>query len=326
MNEDPRSPELQTVADGITAIDTFLGGEPQFNAVYLLSGTEPTLVEAGPAADAAVIGEALDQLGLGPGDLAHIVVTHIHLDHAGGAGVLAERYPAATIWAHERGIAHLADPGRLIASTARTYGEQRMHQLYGTTLPVPADRLRSLADGDRIALGARALDVVHTPGHASHHVALQDSATGVVFTGEAIGSYLPWAECFRPALPPPEVDVELALASIERIRSVGPSALMTSHFGPIADAERGCDRGAERIRRWSDAVRQILRARPETHEDEIVDALQAVAADEFLVDSGRPIDLERYDAIGSIRMNATGLSRYWRKRWEREGLEHAPQS
>ena len=301
------------VADGIEMLDTGMAGQRELNAVYLLPGDEPTLLEAGPAADAPVIAGALDRRGLGPADLAHIVLTHIHLDHAGGAGVLLQRFTVADVWVHELGAPHLRDPQRLVASTARTYGAERMLALFGTTLPVAAGRIRTVTDGDAIALGTRTLDVLHTPGHASHHMALADRATGGVFTGEAVGSHLPWVDVYRPALPPPEVDVEAALASVDRIRGRA-SMLLTSHFGPIADAARGCDRASERIRAWSETVRRISAGTGDL--DVITSALREQARAEHLADAGAPIDLARYDALGSIRMNATGLERYWRKRRE----------
>jgi glyoxylase-like metal-dependent hydrolase (beta-lactamase superfamily II) len=310
---------MTAVADGITMIDTLLGGEPEFNAVYLVAAEEPAIVEAGPGADVALVLEALTSLGVGPGDLAHVVVTHVHVDHAGGSGALVEAFPTATVWAHERGAPHLADPTRLVASTARTYGEERMRELYGETLPVPPERLRAVSDGDRISLGDRALSALYTPGHASHHIALQDARSGAVFTGEAVGSHLPWADAYRPALPPPEVDVEAALTSIGSICARHPSALLTSHFGRIDDADEGCERAADRIRAWAEAVRRRLEADPDVDVDELTEILRDQASREFLADSGSRIDLARYDAIGSIRMNAQGLQRYWRKRWEREG-------
>ena len=137
-----------------------------------------------------------------------------------------------------------------------------------------------------------------------------------MFTGEAIGSHLPWADCYRPALPPPEVDVEQALAGIERIRARARGVLLTSHFGPIADPDEGCARGAERIRAWSETVRAALTSDPDIELGALTAALTEQAAREYLADAGRPIDLARYDAIGSIGMNAAGLARYWRKRWE----------
>jgi glyoxylase-like metal-dependent hydrolase (beta-lactamase superfamily II) len=307
------------VADGIRAIDTGMAGQRELNAVYLLAGDEPCLVESGPGADTEVVVGALEAVGIGAADLAHIAVTHIHVDHAGGAGALLVRFPRARVWVHERGAPHLVDPTRLIASTARTYGEARMRAFYGETLPCDADRITTVVDGDRIPLGGRTLDVIHTPGHASHHVALHDAASGAMFTGEAIGSHLPWADCYRPALPPPEADVEAAVASIERMRGRRPTALLTSHFGGVADPGEGFDRGRERILAWSASVRGRLERAPGTSIDELEERLLEQARSEYEADSGRPFDRGRYDAIGSIRMNAEGLARYWRKRWEHEG-------
>ena len=302
----------------MVAIDTVMAGERELNAVYLLDGTEPCLVETGPGADHDRLTTALDALGVGFGDLAHIVVTHIHMDHAGGAGALLERFPHASVWVHEAGARHLADPERLVASTARTYGQARMRSLYGAMLPVPEERVRAVTDGDRIPLGGRSLSVLHTPGHASHHVALHDDASGAMFTGEAIGSYLPWASCFRPALPPPEVDIEAALASIERIVGRRPTTLLTSHFGRVPDADEACARAADRIQGWAEDVRAILEADADAPEDVLTESLAMRARREFEADAGRPFEPDRYDALGSIRMNAQGLARYWRKRWERE--------
>lgn len=306
------------VADGVRQIDTGMAGQRQLNAVYLLIGDEPSLVESGPGADAPVVIAALETLGIGDADLAHIVVTHIHVDHAGAAGVLLDRFPRARVWVHERGAPHLVDPSRLIASTARTYGEARMRSFYGETLPCDPDRLSPVADGDRIPLGRRTLDVIHTPGHASHHVALHDAASGAMFTGEAIGSHLPWADCYRPALPPPEADIEAAISSIGRMRERRPTSLLTSHFGRVGDPEEGFERGSARILAWAANVRGRLERSPETSIDDLEEHLLEQAREEYEADSGEPFDRGRYDAIGSIRMNAEGLARYWRKRWERE--------
>jgi glyoxylase-like metal-dependent hydrolase (beta-lactamase superfamily II) len=311
-------PLLADVAPGITSMDTGMAGQRELNSVYVIAATEPCLVEAGPGSDGPTILDGLDRLGLSAGELAHVVVTHIHMDHAGGAGALLERFPRATVWVHEAGARHLVDPTRLVASTARTYGEARMRALYGDMLACPADRVRAVSDGDTIQLGNRALHVMHTPGHASHHVALHEDATGALLAGEAIGSYLPWGDAYRPALPPPEVDVEAALATIERMRRVLPSMLLTSHFGRVSDPDRGFERAAERIRAWADTVRDALRTGGADDDELLVDLLTRQARAEFEADAreGVPFDLERYDALGSIRMNAQGLARYWRKRWE----------
>jgi len=320
MDEEPR---FTPVADGIELLDTGMAGQRELNAVYLVAADAPTLVESGPGADTGVVSAALAARGVGSGDLAHVVVTHIHLDHAGGTGALLRSFPTADVWVHERGAPHLADPGRLVASTARTYGQERMQRFFGDTLPVDPSRIHAVTDGDRIPLGGRTLEVLHTPGHASHHVALADDRTGAVFTGEAIGSHLPWVDVYRPALPPPEVDVDAAIASIERIRSRA-GILLTSHFGPIPDVSEGCRRATDRIRTWSEAVRLALADTEDL--DRIADVLQRLAAAEHLADAGTPIDLSRYDALGSIRMNAAGLTRYWKKRWEAEAAKAQPPS
>jgi glyoxylase-like metal-dependent hydrolase (beta-lactamase superfamily II) len=286
--------------------------------VYMIDADEPCLVETGPGADGPAVLTALGALGIGAHDLAHIVVTHIHMDHAGGAGVLLQRFPDATLWVHERGIRHVVDPTRLIASTARTYGEARMRALYGETLPCPAERVRPIVDGDAIAIGDRSLVVIFTPGHATHHVALQESSTGAMFTGEAIGSHLPWADCYRPALPPPEADLEAAIESIARMREQRPTALLPSHFGVVGDPEEGFARGEERIHAWAETVRARLVREPGVSTEALERELAIQARTEYESDSGLPFDISRYDAIGSIRMNAEGLARYWRKRWERE--------
>jgi glyoxylase-like metal-dependent hydrolase (beta-lactamase superfamily II) len=325
VTDGARHPEISTVADGVRMIDTRMTGEPELNAVYLLEGEEPCLVEAGPGADLGLVLEALDSLGVDHGDLAHIVVTHIHIDHAGACGALSRRFGRATVWAHERGAPHLADPTRLVASTARTYGLDRMRAFFGETLPVDEGRLRALSDGDSIPLGDRALSVLHTPGHASHHIALHDTGSGAVFTGESIGSHMPWGPAYRPALPPPEVEVEMALASIELIRSRDPSSLLTSHFGPTPGVPEACDTAARQIRTWSETVRLRLEQDPECDTRTLAADLAALAADEFQQATGRPIDMTRYDALGSIGMNAAGLARYWRKRRERATPEPEPE-
>jgi glyoxylase-like metal-dependent hydrolase (beta-lactamase superfamily II) len=313
-----REPILSPAAPGITTIDTGMIGERAFNSVYFIEGSAPTLVEAGPEADSPVVLQALTELGVDASDLAHIVLTHIHVDHAGGAGALVRLFPRATVWVHERGAPHLVDPARLLASTTRTYGAERMAAFFGSMEPVPAGRVRAVTDGDTIELGERTLGVIHTPGHAGHHVAFHDDASGAVFTGEAIGSFLPWGPAFRPALPPPEVDVELALHSIDRIAATGPTRLFTSHFGPVPDGLDGCERAKEAVSSWNAVVARALTVDEATSSQALTDELKAHAEREFAAQAGRELgdELTRYDVLGSIAMNAAGLARYWQKQRE----------
>lgn len=308
------------VAEGITAIDTFMGGRERYTAGYLLDATEPTLIETGPGTSVEPVTRALERLGIAGDDLAHIVVTHIHLDHAGGAGAIAARFPRASVRVHERGVPHLADPARLVASTARVWGEREMRELFGPTQPVDADRLHPLQDEDVLDLGGRRLHVLDTPGHASHHVALVDSRTGVVFTGDALGIHVPDLPVLRPATPPPDFDLERYVASIERIRGRARSALLFAHFGPLTDVAATCDLAIRRVTDWAQVVRDAMHETED--EDELADRLERAALDDIETGAEASLDLEtledRLRLLSSIRMNAQGIARYWRKRRERE--------
>lgn len=305
------------IAPGLTAIDTFYAGRERCTAAYLLAADEPAIVETGPTTSAGPVVAGLERLGIGRNDLAHIVVTHIHLDHAGGVGRLAAVFPNATIWVHERGAPHLADPRKLVASAGRVYGEQQMAVLFGPVAPVPAERLRALGGDDRIELGGRALEVFATPGHASHHVALADTRTGAVFTGDALGIHVPDVRALRPATPPPDFDLDLTVESIERIRARARSGLVLfSHFGPVTEVERICDLAVQRTRAWAEVVGSALRRTDDL--EEIVGFLETEARRDVETGSEAPLDLERFETLSSIRMNALGIIRYWKKRAERE--------
>ena len=308
--------ETFDVAEGITGVDTKMTGRYLVTSAYLVNAVEPALVETGPTTSAEAVRHGLHTLGLGRDDLAHIVVTHIHLDHAGGVGTLAKGFPRATIWVQERGAPHLADPAKLVASTERAYGRERMRKFFGNVEPVPSGRLRAVSDGDVISLGDRQLDVLYTPGHASHHVCLVDSVTGAVFTGDAMGVHLPDVKVLRPATPPPEFDIELAIDSIERIRLRARSVLLLSHFGSVSDVDHLCDLAVQRILAWGNTVRDAMRTTDDV--DRIVALLEQQGSKEYKEDADEEIDMERYDVLSSIRMNAVGLMRYWKKRDERE--------
>ena len=313
-------PVVFEVTDGITAIDTLMGGRERYTAGYLLDAAEPALVETGPGTSVEPVAGALTHLGIGAEELAHVVLTHIHLDHAGGAGALSARFPRATVWVHERGAPHLADPARLVASTARVWGEAEMRELFGPTEAVDRERLRPLRDDDVIDLGDRRLDVLDTPGHASHHVGLVDDRTGAVFTGDALGIHVPDLPVLRPATPPPEFDMERAVTSIERIRERARSILLFAHFGPLRDVEATCDLAIRRLREWTDVVGAALR---ETEDpEELAARLEAAALGDIETGAAAELDVEmledRLRLLSSVRMNAAGIARYWRKRRERE--------
>lgn len=300
-------------ASGIRGIDTLMFGHEKATSAYLVDALEPALVETGPTTSVPAVLEGLSALGVGPGDLAHIVVTHIHLDHAGGAGALAPHFPAATVWVHERGAPHLADPTKLVASAARIYGEETLRSMFGPVEPIPPGRIRSLTDGDRVPLGNRAIEAVYTPGHASHHVCLFDEDTHSIFVGDALGVFLPDVRILRPATPPPEFDLDLAIASIGRVAERRPSRLLFSHFGPADDVTDLCRLATRRIEGWAEIVEEAL---TETEDvAEVVRILKERTAGEMEPTSGAEIGQvqDRYEALSSYEMNALGLMRYLKK-------------
>ncbi len=316
VSDRPVSSQTYEAAKGITGVDTLMAGRARVTSAYLLSATEPALVETGPTTSVSAVMAGLESLGLGPEDLAHIVVTHIHLDHAGGVGTLSASFPRATVWVHDRGAPHLANPAKLVDSAGRLYGRERLKELFGPVDPVPRGRLRALEDGSKVSLGNRWLDVMYTPGHASHHIALVDSLSGAVFTGDALGIHLPDVRVLRPATPPPDVDVELGVESIERIAARAETILLFSHFGPVSEVQELCSIASSRLRKWADIVREAL---DETDDiDRITQLLERRTADEFapaIVEAQTP-EVDRYEVLSGMKMNAQGLVRYWNKKAE----------
>jgi glyoxylase-like metal-dependent hydrolase (beta-lactamase superfamily II) len=207
-----------------------------------------------------VVRDALARLGIGADDLATVVVTHIHLDHAGGAGDIAAMYPGAQIVVHQRGARHLADPSKLMASARLVYGDA-LDRFFGVLAPVPADRIVALDDTGTVDLGGgRRLDSYYSPGHAKHHVGLLDSGTGDLYTGDAAGVYIPDTGDVRPATPPPDFDLQVALATVRRFAELRPTRLLFSHYGPVTDVAQTLDRSAEEIRVWVEETRRARAA------------------------------------------------------------------
>ncbi|HEY7143851.1 MAG TPA: MBL fold metallo-hydrolase [Streptosporangiaceae bacterium] len=232
-----------------------MAGYSQITAGYLIRGAAPCLVETGTAPSAPVVRDALARLGVGPADLATVVVTHIHLDHAGGAGDIAKMFPAARIVVHERGARHLADPARLMTSARMVYGDE-LDELFGELAPTPAERIVSVGETGVIDLGGgRRLESHYAPGHAKHHVGLVDSASGDLYVGDAAGIYIPATGDMRPATPPPDFDLAVALRSLRTFASLRPARLLFSHYGPVDAVGKALERAAEEITMWVEQTR-----------------------------------------------------------------------
>lgn len=288
-------------------IDTRMAGHTGITAGYLILSDRPCLVEPGTSGSAPVVRAALREMGVGPDDLASVVVTHIHLDHAGGVGDIAGMYPRAEVVVHEKGARHLADPSRLMRSARMVYGDA-LDTLFGELKPTDAARIRAVEDTGVVDLGGgRRLESHYSPGHAKHHVGLVDSQTGDLYVGDAAGIYIPETADVRPATPPPDFDLDTALESIGRFRSLGPQRLLFAHYGPVREVEDTLERSAEELRIWVDAVRDAR--------DQGLDLDHAVA---MVVDRtkgryasmGDDVDPElaaKYEILNSAESNVAGI-------------------
>jgi glyoxylase-like metal-dependent hydrolase (beta-lactamase superfamily II) len=291
-------------------IDTKMHGKDGITAAFVVEGRQTALVETGPKSSLEQVAAGLDSAGINTVDW--IVVTHIHLDHAGAAGTLAARWPDARIAVHTVGAPHLADPTKLWSSAARIYGDD-MERLWGGIDPIDPDRITALEDGDAVDLGGRRLVAVETPGHAYHHHAFVDDATGIMFAGDALGVRLPDVGVVRPATPPPEFHLEKAIQSIELIRSRRPAELWLTHFGPVnvgasaLDVDEACDEAIAALRQWESWVRK---AREETDDLDDVARLVAEQVRSALEGGIDPAAIERMEQTTSYWMNTWGYMRY----------------
>ncbi|WP_435183316.1 MBL fold metallo-hydrolase [Halobellus sp. EA9] len=252
-------------AEDVYYVDVGTHGVPRHGAVYVIDADEPAFVDTGLGRNREHLLEALDELDIDREAVRHVLPTHAHLDHAGGAGYLAAACPNATVRTHEVGAPHLVDPERLVAGTKEAVGE--MWEYYAEPEPVPEDRIEGLEDGDEIDLGDRTLSVIEAPGHAPHQVVFHDSRDDLLFTGDAAGIYVPQRDTVRQTTPPPQFDLEGCLADVRTIEDLAPATLCFGHFGPRAYDPDLMEEYKRALVEWVEAVRQ---KRDELGDDEAV--------------------------------------------------------
>lgn len=289
-------------------IDTRMAGYDGITAGYLIRGDRPCLVETGTAPSAPVVRDALAALGIGPGDLATVVVTHIHLDHAGGVGTIAGMFPKADVVVHERGARHLVQPDRLMDSARRVFGRV-LDEVFGLLEPTDASRVKALSEVGEVDLGAgRALSAFHAPGHAQHHIGLVDSATGDLYVGDAAGVYVPETQDLRPSTPPPEFDLDLAVTSLHRFRDVAPTRLLFSHFGPVLAVEESLGRAEEELRLWVELVRGTRASALDL--DHAVQRVTERTAERYAAYLGDADIQEKFEHLNATAANIVGINRW----------------
>lgn len=288
--------DVETVPadETIHYVDTGMFDSAEYGSVYLIDDDRPAIVDTGIGTNYERVLDLLDAVGVDPAELAVIALTHVHLDHAGGAGFLTEACPNAEVYVHEVGAPHLVDPQRLWAGTKQAVGEQIV--FYTEPQPVPEDRVEPITDGDGIDLGAHTLRAHHAPGHAPHQVVFEIPERDAVFTGDAAGVYTPSIDRIHATSPPPQFDLDGAIADVEMLRELDPETLLYAHFGP-APADRRLATYADRLESW---VAEVREAR------ERFDAVDAIV-DHLWNPSETPAVWDEGKARGEFAMNVRGV-------------------
>jgi glyoxylase-like metal-dependent hydrolase (beta-lactamase superfamily II) len=294
-------------------IDLFFQGEPEIIGSYVLRGPRGVaLIETGPGSTSENLLAGLDDLDIEPGEITDILLTHIHLDHAGAAGYMAQ-LTGATVHVHHVGAPHMIDPGKLLASAGRIYGDQ-MGPLWGDFLPVPADQINILHDGDVIDAAGIPVKAIDTPGHAYHHMAYW--MDGVCFTGDVAAVRLPGYDHIRLPTPPPEFHLQLWKESVERLQAMKPDVIVPTHYGPKEDADVHFEAVIEKLDVLTDHLRRQVLAGESA--EQMMAELPGWLADQARSEGVSEEGVHRYEVVVPSYMNVTGVLRYFRKV---EGME-----
>lgn len=298
----------------IRTIDVDYLGRGQYIACCLLEGDAPVIIDPGPSVSLRKLEAGLSGAGLTLDDLAGVLLTHIHLDHAGAVGTIVKRNPRIDVYVHERGARHMVDPEQLLSSAERLYGD-RMDELWGEFLAVPADNVRALSGGETLEFSGRRIEVAYTPGHASHHVSYVDLSTGTAFVGDTAGIRIAGNPFVLPVTPPPDIDLEIWETSLQKIEAWSPERLFVTHFGVAEGVGEHLQRFRASLRAWATTVRDGLAS--DRTDEECVEAFTAGVIAELekrLPEEMIPL----YQLGGAPRMSWHGLARYWKKKSEAE--------
>ena len=302
---------MMTLASGLSYLDlNFYGVQGVIASAILHGPGGVAIIDPGPSSTLPVLRAGLDRAGIALRDVRAILLTHIHLDHAGATGTLVRENPALRVYVHENGAAHMVDPSKLIASATRLW-EGEMDTLWGEMRPVPAENLEILRGGERITAGGRDLEIAYTPGHASHHVSYFSGDSGIAFVGDTAGIRLQAGGAILPPTPPPDIEIELWRDSLARIGAWRPETLFVTHFGPFAPAAAHLTSMADRLDLASGLAKASL-ARDESDADRAAWFTEQVRRE--LRRSMSESEAQAYEVAGRFDLSWRGLARYWRKR------------
>jgi glyoxylase-like metal-dependent hydrolase (beta-lactamase superfamily II) len=295
----------------ITTLDNLWMGRPRSIAAGLLeSDGHRSIVDPGPGSTLDTLRQQLQVRGIGVADLDAILLTHIHLDHAGATGALVRENPRLAVYVHKNGAPHVIDPSKLLASAQRLW-PSNLQRLFGETLPVPAENLRILEGGETLKLGSRQVEVVYTPGHASHHVSYFDKEERVAFVGDTAGVRIEGNSFVMPATPPPDIDLGIWDKSFVAILQRKPECLFLTHFGYSDNPSEHILLFRERLHQWAALAEEILRtaASDSAAMDSFMSATHAEISQHLPAD-----EADHYAFSAGLNLSFLGLARYLRKR------------
>lgn len=301
---------MNTLTQGLTWVDLQFHGRPQVIAAALVHGRGGVaIIDPGPTTCLQTLELGLQASGIRWPDVRQILLTHIHLDHAGATGTILREHPHISVLVHERGARHMADPSRLIESATRIYGD-RMEHFWGEFAPVPTSNLVPLRGGERIEVGGRTFDVAYTPGHAAHHVSFFDASSGIAFVGDTAGVCINGGYVLPPT-PAPDIDVELWTASVDRILAWAPATLMLTHFGPVTTVRPHLAALLENLKTTSGVALSLLK---EAGTDEERSRAFAEKLRHVLRSHMTESQVTTYVVAAAYEHLFSGLARYWRKK------------
>jgi len=306
--------DINEVAAGVYNIDNRVCGIRGLGSVYLLDGPRKAIVDSGPASSAPAVLAGIRQAGIDPADINYIVITHVHLDHAGGAATLLTDMPQAKVVVHRRGARHMVNMEKLVAGTIAAQGAEILGR-YGECLPVPPERIISVDEGNAIELGdGQVLEFMDTPGHAPHELCIRETKNGGVFTGDALGLLLGGRRTLLACHPPPSFVPELVLATVDRLRNMKPAYLYFAHFGASADSEAVLGHIARQIRKLVDAAMEY---RPGDYEA-MTERLMAMMRDDLepIRDMG---EIYRFSRDYLVKSGVAGFVDYFKKTEQKRG-------
>jgi len=308
--------DINEVAENIYMIDDQLYSIPKLGSVYLISEEKKALVESGPATSAKVVIDGIRGIGVKPENIDYMIVTHIHLDHAGGVGVLIRGMPQAQVVVHHRGARHLVNPEKLVNSVVEAQGREAMARC-GEVIPIEQERVQPVSDGDTIRLSDKqVLRFIDAPGHAPHELCIYESRNQGLFTGDAVAVSLAEGEVFLPFQPPPDFDLEQNNNTIEKLMEVKAKVIYYSHFGVSNKVEEDLQLALDKLQVWHDIVVEAIN---EGTFDSVAEKLLAQARAEL-----EPIrEIEPlYDYVANIHLPlvAAGHIKYYREKEGASGI------